>query len=118
MDLLISALAAEGIPMWVLNLAMKATGLHGAARLTTALSALGPGGMIGGLVTLLLIQAVSAFLTEAAIDRIYARVVKQLIHDGYSAREILETIDGYPVSAYLKARLKRQVTEQLIIYNA
>ena len=118
MDLLISALAAEGIPMWVLRIAMNATGLRGGARLTTALSALGPGGMIGGLVTLLIIQAASAFLTEAAIDRIYARVVKQLIRDGYSAQEILETIDGYPVSGFLKSRLKQQVTDRLIIYNA
>lgn len=117
MDIIISAFAAEGIPAWILRMAMKATGLHGGARLTTALSALGPGGMIGGMVSLLAVQAISFFVTEAAIERIYIRVVRQLCKEGYPLEDIMKTINEYPVSGSLKERLKREVAVQLVANN-
>ena len=117
MDIIISVLAAEGIPAWILRMAMKATGLHGGARLTTALSALGPGGMIGGMVSLLAVQAVSFVLSEVAIERIYIRVVRQLCKEGYPIVDIMKTINEYPVSGQLKERLKREVAIQLVANN-
>lgn len=117
MDIIISALAAEGVPAWILRMAMKATGLHGGARVTTALSALGPGGMIGGMVSLLAIQAVTFVLTEAVIERIYIRVVRQLCKEGYPSEDIMRTINAYPISGSLKERLKREVTVQLVANN-
>lgn len=108
MNIIISAIAAEGIPAWILQQAIRATGLHGGARFTTAFAALGPGGMIGGLVTLAAIQAVTFLLSEATIGGIYLSVVRELCREGMSFEDILGTIDGYPVSRGLKDRLREE----------
>ena len=52
MDKLVSKVAALGVPGLVLVVAIGATGFAGGAAITTALAALGPGGMIGGIATL------------------------------------------------------------------
>jgi len=52
MDKLVSKIAALGIPGLVLVTAIGATGLAGGAAITTALAALGPGGILGGIATL------------------------------------------------------------------
>ena len=70
MNTIISALAAEGIPALILQLAIKASGQNGAAQLTTALSSIGPGGMREGLITLGVIQAGSFVVTEAIIGHL------------------------------------------------
>jgi len=48
MDKIVSKIAALGVPGLVLLVAISATGLYGAAAITTALAALGPFGMVGG----------------------------------------------------------------------
>ena len=108
MDLFVSFLTAEGIPACVLQQAIRATGQHGGARLTTALAALGPGGMVGGLITLALIQASSMFLSAAMIDGIYIAVVRELCREGNSLETVFEVIEGYPVSRGLKDRLREE----------
>ena len=105
MNTIISALAAEGIPALILQLAINASGHNGAARLTTALSSIGPGGMRGGLVTLGAIQVGSFFATEALIEMVYIAAVKQMISDGASQEEVYSTIESYNVSTGLKTRL-------------
>jgi hypothetical protein len=65
--------------------------------------------MLSGLVTLGAIQAVSFFLSEAAIERIYLRVVRQLRKEGVPPEEILKTIDSYRVSRGLKERLREEI---------
>ena len=52
MDKLVSKIAALGIPGLVLVTAIGATGLAGGAAITTALAALGPGGLLGGIATI------------------------------------------------------------------
>ena len=47
------------MPGLVLVVAISATGLVGAAAITAALAALGPGGIIGGIVTLGVIGLIS-----------------------------------------------------------
>ena len=51
MDKIVSKVAALGVPGLVLVIAINATGLAGGAAITTALAALGPGGMKGGIAT-------------------------------------------------------------------
>lgn len=46
MDKIVSKIAALGVPGLVLTVAIGATGLAGGAAITTALAAIGPGGMI------------------------------------------------------------------------
>ena len=108
MDKVIATIAAEEIPACVLKVALNATGLRGGARLTKALSSIGPGGMIGGLVTLGVIQAATYCLTKEAIERIYMNAIRQLYEDGISHEEIMSTIDEYRISPELRDRLKSE----------
>ena len=109
MEKLISDLLAIGGPSLLLKLMMDATGHRGAARLTTALSALGPGGMVGGLLVLAISGLATREFSETMISAAYCRVVQQLLADGESPEDVLEKIQGYPVSTTLKKRLENEV---------
>ena len=68
MDELVKKIAAFGLPGVVLMIAMSATGLAGGAALTTALAALGPFGMIGGIVLLATIGLLSDNIAELGYE--------------------------------------------------
>ena len=53
MDKVVEKIVSIGVPGIMLMVAISMTGLYGAAAITAALALLGPGGMIGGVVTLL-----------------------------------------------------------------
>ena len=59
MDQIIKKIAALGVPGLVFMVAIELTGLAGAAALTTALAALGPGGIVGGVMTLCVLGVVA-----------------------------------------------------------
>ncbi|MGO8433483.1 hypothetical protein, partial [Rhizobium johnstonii] len=61
---IVSKIAALGVPGLVLTVAIGATGLAGGAAITTALAAIGPGGMIGGLVKLGVIGLISEGISK------------------------------------------------------
>ena len=105
MEKIISKVAALGVPGLVLIAALSATGLSGAAALTTALCALGPGGMIGGIATLGVIGLVSEGITEYGFSAIFTGVVKELRKRGNSVESIKRQISKYPVSKSLKRKL-------------
>ena len=109
MEKIISKVAALGIPGLILVVAMAATGLSGAAALTAALAALGPGGMIGGIVLLGVAGLVAQGLTEFGFDAIFTGVVKELYKRGETKDTILSKIDNYPVSKSLKRKLKEEL---------
>lgn len=106
MDKIVSKIASLGVPGLIFLVAIDATGYAGAAGITTALSALGPGGMLGGVACLLLTGTVSAAISEYGMAAIYRGVVKELMKKGESKEEILNKIDSYPISKGLKAELK------------
>ena len=78
MDKLVSKIAALGIPGLVLVTAISATGLAGGAAITTALAALGPGGILGGITTLDIIGLISEGIAQYGVDAIVSAVVKEL----------------------------------------
>ena len=86
MDEIVSKIAALGVPGLILIMAINATGLFGGAAITTALAALGPFGMMGGIAT-------------------YSSVVKELYRRGESKDSIKDKINKYPVSKSLKRKL-------------
>ena len=113
MDSLVSKIAALGVPGLVLLIAMSATGYAGAAALTTALAALGgPLGMLGGLAALGLLGLISKGIADYGFEAIYKRVVKELRKQGVTQEEVIEKIEGYPISRNLKLKLKEVVQEQ------
>lgn len=109
MDEIISKVAALGVPGLILVIAIGATGLTGAAALTTALAALGPGGMIGGIATLGVAGLVSEGISKYGIDAIFYGVLKELYKKGYSKEEILHKLKNYPISKSLKRKLEEKV---------
>lgn len=109
MDKIVSKVAALGVPGLILIVAMAATGFSGAAALTAALAALGPGGMIGGVVLLGVAGLLAQGLTEFGFDAIFSAVVKELYRKGETKQSILRKIEDYPVSKSLKRKLKEEL---------
>ena len=105
MDKIISKIAGMGVLGLVLMTAISATGLAGAAAITTALAALGPGGMIGGILTLGAVGLISDGISEYGFDLIFNGVVKQLYKQGESKDSIRSKIQKYPISKSLKRKL-------------
>lgn len=109
MDKIVSKVAALGVPGLILIVAMAATGFSGAAALTAALAALGPGGMIGGVVLLGVAGLLAQGLTEFGFDAVFSAVVKELYRKGETKQSILEKIEDYPISKSLKRKLKEEL---------
>lgn len=96
MDKIVSKIAALGVPGLVLTVAIGATGLAGGAAITTALAAIGPGGMIGGLVTLGVIGLISEGISKYGVDAIFSAVVKELYQRGETKEQLKQKIKRYP----------------------
>ena len=79
MDELCEKLASLGIPALVFLGAMSATGLSGAAAVTAALAALGPGGMIGGIITLLMLGGVLSVISKYGYSSVMISVSKKIM---------------------------------------
>ena len=109
MDKIVSKVAALGIPGLILVTAMSATGYAGAAALTAALSALGPGGMLGGIACLGVVGLLSEGITEFGADAIFVAVVKELYRKSETKESIQEKIKKYPVSKSLKRKLREKL---------
>lgn len=108
-DDIVPRIAALGVPGLILMISIKATGLTGAAALTTTLKTLGPFGMIGGIAILGLAELSSEAITKLGFDTIFESVVNELYKKGESKKSIIEKIDKYPMSNEMKNRLKEKI---------
>ena len=111
LDQIISSVAALGVPGLILVIAMGATGYVGAAALTTALAALGPGGMVGGIAILGVTALIIRGIAQYGFQTIFMGVVGVLKDKGETTDSILKKIERYPISKELKLRLKDQLGE-------
>lgn len=109
MDKIVSKIAGLGVPGLVLMVAINATGLAGAAAITTALAAIGPGGMLGGVACLMTSVLILDGITEWGFDALFASVVRQLHKRGETKESIQKQISKYPVTKKLKAQLLLEV---------
>ena len=110
MDKAAAKIAALGVPSLILIVAMSAVPYAGAAAITTALCALGPGGMLGGIVTLSAISVISDAIAEYGVDAIFYEVLKILYNKhGYTKESLLQTIEKYPITKRLKTKLREKV---------
>lgn len=85
--------------------AIELTGFNGAVALTTALAALGPGGMIGGVMTLCVAGALADLITEYGFDKVAEAVLNELYSKGQSKESIKSKVSKYPISSKLKSKL-------------
>ena len=109
MEKIISKIAGLGIPGLILMVAIEATGLAGAAAITAALAALGPGGMLGGVALLCAAGLVADALAEYGFSAIFEAVIRELYVRGETKDTIRAKIARYPVSKALKAKLMEEV---------
>lgn len=105
MDQIIKKIAALGVPGLVFMVAIEFSGLVGAAALTTALAALGPGGIVGGVMTLCVLGVIADGIVEYGFDAIVKGVLKELYCRGESKEGIKEKVSKYPISSKLKSNL-------------
>ncbi|GAA0364801.1 hypothetical protein GCM10008932_16380 [Alkalibacterium iburiense] len=105
MEKVVSKIVGFGVPGLLLLTAMGATGLTGAAAFTASLATLGPGGMIGGLISLGVLAFMSDAIAEFGFNHIFSAVVKELYKRGETKETILAKIAKYPVSKSLKRKL-------------
>ena len=104
MDKVVTKIAALGIPGLIFMVALTLSGLSGAAAITAALAMIGPGGMIGGLITLGLAGVIAHAIAEYGFDALFIAVVKELYKRGETKQSIKSKIEKYPVSKSLKLK--------------
>ena len=111
LDVVAAKIAALGVPGLVLVVAMTDTGYTGAAALTTALAALGPGGMLGGVATLGVGVLVSDAVTKYGAQTIFLEVTKELNRRGETTKTILAKVERMPLSLELKTKIRGSLEE-------
>ena len=105
MDQIIKKIAALGVPGLVFMVAIELTGLAGAAAITTALAALGPGGIVGGVMTLCALSVIADGIAEYGFDEIAKGVICELYCKGESKESIKVKVSKYPISSKMKNNL-------------
>jgi len=112
MDEFVERLAGIGIPALIFLIIMSTTGLYGAAAITAGLALLGPGGMIGGIITLTVIGAGASIITKYGYSVIITAVVKRImIKKNLTKDEICKKVDGYLITKGLKEKVKAKINE-------
>ena len=110
-------IAGLGIPGLVLVMLIKFSPWFGGAAIVSALAALGPFGMLGGIATL----GISAFILKAlakfGFGELFKAVLVKLKKDGVTYEEILKKIDKYPISKELKRKLREFIEEFYEVKN-
>ncbi|MDR3314822.1 MAG: hypothetical protein LBS96_10290 [Oscillospiraceae bacterium] len=104
MDELIKKVAALGVPGIVLAVAISVSGYAGAAAITTALAALGPFGMLGGIATLGVVGVLMHYMAEFGTEAVVKAVVKEQLKTASKA-EIINKIKGYHLTKGLKLKV-------------
>ena len=104
MDKIVEKIVSIGVPGIMLMVAISMTGLYGAAAITAALALLGPGGMVGGIATLLVAGAVASAISEYGFDALFRAVIKNMYRKGETKGSIKAKIEKGPWSKKLKAK--------------
>ena len=105
MDFVVKRTASLGVPGLVLICAIDLTGLYGAAAITAALAAIGPGGILGGIATLGLIGVIADALAEYGFERLARSVIQELCRRGEDKSSLASKIEKYPISRGMKLKL-------------
>ena len=106
LDKVAEIIAGLRVPGLVLIVLMTVSPWYGAAAMTSSLAVLGPLGMVGGITVLLVLVLIARELTEKGFKQLFQAVLIKLKESGKTHEEILEKINGYPISKGLKAKLR------------
>ena len=110
-DKVVSTVVGLGVPGLILVLMIGGAGgaAAGAAGITAALAAFGPGGMVGGLISIPIAVLISKGIAEYGIEKILKAVLKEMKRKGHTKEELINKIGKYPVSKNLKLKLKEEI---------
>ena len=112
MDEFVERLAGIGVPALVFLIIMSTTGLAGAAAITATLALLGPGGMIGGIITLTVIGAGASVIAKYGYSAIITATCKKIMQkDNLTQEQMCEKIDKYTITKGLKEKVKTKIRE-------
>ena len=112
MDKLIKRLAPFGVMGIVFIVALTsamASGLAGAAAFTFAMAALGPGGMIGGVITLGVVGIVTSLAAEYGYDAIVLAIIKEQLKTKSKEQVWREISQKKLISKDLKLKVKEYI---------
>ena len=112
MDNVLNKLVGLGIPGLIFFYVFATCGYYGAAAITFSLAAIGPGGMIGGVATLVLAGLISSALAEYGFDKLNEAIVNEFKNRGKSKEDILNWINSrWYISGSKKAYLRELINE-------
>jgi len=103
MEKIVNMIAGMGVPGIMLMVAISMTGMTGAVAITTALGMLGPGGMVGGIITLTAAGAIASALSDYGIDALFKAVIKKMYAKGETKESIKKKIEKGLWSKKVKA---------------
>ena len=112
MDRVVSILVGMGVVGLVLCFLIASVEGAGGMAIVLALVALGPGGMIGGVFTAVLIGLVTKVLAEFGLEALATAVVEGLLDNGWTVAEIRDAVKALPFLVVSKT-LKRRIYEFL-----
>lgn len=112
LDRVAEIIASLGVPGLIFTIIAASSGLTGAAAITFTLSAFGPGGMLGGLISFGIVGLVCFYTTKYGGQAVIKAVVKKLQDRGQSRDEIWVQVQAYPVSNDLKNQVYRQLFDE------
>ena len=112
MDEFVERLAGIGIPALIFIIVMSSTGLAGAAAVTATLALLGPGGMIGGIITLIVIGAGSSVIAKYGYEAIISATYKKIMEKEHLSKDdMCARIDSYYITKGLREKIKAKIRE-------
>lgn len=113
MDELVDKLAGLGVAGLVLVGLVATSSYAGAVAITTSLALLGgPFGMIGGVLVLTLIAAISSTIAKVGVEALAKAVVQKLKDSGSLESAIIQEINNFPmISEGLRAQLREYVRQ-------
>lgn len=109
-DTILNITTSVAVPYALLNYAISISSYNGGAAISNALKAIGPGGVKGGIATLLCgagtihvgMQLMQSFIGEKVLKADYSKGEK-------TKEEIIEHVNSIPISTALKGSLIKKV---------
>lgn len=108
---IVGIIAGFGVPGLVLVMLITYSPLTGAAAITSSLAALGPFGMMGGIVMMGVLSFISRALAKFGFEKVFPALLIKLREDGRTSEDIREEINAYPISDELKQKIEEFIEE-------
>lgn len=110
LDSLIELVGSLGLPGLAFVLLCKASGLVGAAAMTSTLALLGgPVGMIGGVLGFGGAVILMRYISKYGADKVAEIYIKSLYNKGETKATIIYKINNWPITNDLKRKLCEQI---------